>query len=288
MSVNPAAYPGKSASSKPDIQKLVKYVFLVLFTLLWLIPIGAALVTAFRTSSDISINGFWSLPESVTFQNFVKAWRQAQVSKFLLNSFIITLPAVLFVLFFASLSAYALARYRFRGNALFYFMYVGGSMLPYQILMVPVFKLSSELGLYNTHASLILIHVAYQLAFATFLLRNFTRGVPAEIVEAARVDGCSEFRIYYQMILPLTLPALAAIATLEFTWIFNDYLWAIILVQSDALKPVTAGLAMLRGQYNTDWPLIVAGALLASIPTVVVFFALQRYFIQGLTLGSNK
>ena len=288
MSVKPAAYPGKSASSKPDIQKLVKYVFLVLFTLLWLIPIGAALVTAFRTSSDISINGFWSLPESVTFQNFVKAWRQAQVSKFLLNSFIITLPAVLFVLFFASLSAYALARYRFRGNALFYFMYVGGSMLPYQILMVPVFKLSSELGLYNTHASLIPIHVAYQLAFATFLLRNFTRGVPAEIVEAARVDGCSEFRIYYQMILPLTLPALAAIATLEFTWIFNDYLWAIILVQSDALKPVTAGLAMLRGQYNTDWPLIVAGALLASIPTVVVFFALQRYFIQGLTLGSNK
>jgi multiple sugar transport system permease protein len=120
------------------------------------------------------------------------------------------------------------------------------------------------------------------------VLRNFMRSVPGDIMDAARVDGCSEFRIYWQIVLPLTLPALAALATLEFTWVFNDYLWAIILLRSDTLRPVTAGLATLRGQYNTDWPVITAGALLATIPTLLVFVFLQRYFIQGLTLGSGK
>jgi multiple sugar transport system permease protein len=142
--------------------------------------------------------------------------------------------------------------------------------------------------LYDTYLSLILIHTAFQLGFCTFVLRNFMRTVPHEISDAARVDGCSEFRIYWQIIMPLTLPALAALATLEFTWVFNDYLWAIILLRSDNLRPVTAGLATLRGQFNTDWPVITAGALLATIPTLIVFIFLQRYFIQGLTLGSSK
>jgi multiple sugar transport system permease protein len=119
-------------------------------------------------------------------------------------------------------------------------------------------------------------------------MRNFMRTVPSEILDAARVDGCGEFRIYWQIMLPLSLPSLAALATLEFTWVFNDFLWALILLQSDSLRPVTAGLATLRGQYVTDWPLITAGALLATLPTVIVFVFLQRYFIQGLTLGSGK
>jgi multiple sugar transport system permease protein len=133
-----------------------------------------------------------------------------------------------------------------------------------------------------------LIHTAFQLGFCTFVLRNFMKTVPSEIFDAARVDGCSEFRSYWQIMLPLSLPALAALATLEFTWIFNDYLWAIILLQSDTLKPVTAGLATLKGQFNTDWPVITAGAIIATLPTLIVFVFLQRYFIQGLTLGSNK
>ena len=126
------------------------------------------------------------------------------------------------------------------------------------------------------------------MGFCTFVLRNFMRTVPGEILDAARVDGCGEFRIYWQIMLPLSLPSLAALATLEFTWIFNDFLWALILLQSDSLRPVTAGLATLQGQYVTDWPLITAGALLATLPTILVFVFLQRYFIQGLTLGSGK
>lgn len=266
----------------------VKYIGLTLLTVLWLLPIMAALITSFRTMDDITLNGFWSLPDQLVAGNFVTAWTNARVSRYLLNSFIITLPALVGMLFLSSLSAYALARFRFRGNLFIYFMYVAGTLLPFQILMLPVFRLTNALGLFDTYASLILIHTAFQLGFCTFVLRNFMRTVPHEILDAARVDGCSEFRIYWQIILPLTLPALAALATLEFTWVFNDYLWAIILLRSDNLRPVTAGLATLRGQFNTDWPVITAGALLATIPTLIVFIFLQRYFIQGLTLGSSK
>lgn len=265
-----------------------KYVALTAFALLWLLPVIAAFITSFRTMDDISINGFWSFPRVLSMDNFIKAWTNARVAKYLLNSFIITIPSLFGMLFLSSLGAYALARFKFKGNLALYFMFVAGTMLPFQILMLPVFRLTNTLGMYDTYSALILINTAFQLGFCTFVLRNFMRTVPGDILDAARVDGCSEFRIYWQVILPLTMPSLAALATLEFTWVFNDYLWAIILLRSDTLRPVTAGLATLRGQYNTDWPVITAGALLATIPTLMVFVFLQRYFIQGLTLGSGK
>jgi len=284
----PIAYQQRSLAARRKASKALIYAFLTTFTMVWLLPVIAAFITSFRTMDDISKHGFWSLPSELVWRNFVQAWTAARVSKYLINSFIITLPSLLAMLFLASLAAYALARYRFKGNLLTYFMFVAGTMLPFQILLLPVFRLTNVLGLYDTHAALILIHTAFQLGFTTFVLRNFMRTVPGDIMDAARVDGCSEFRIYWQIVLPLTLPALAALATLEFTWVFNDYLWAIILLRSDTLRPVTAGLATLRGQYNTDWPVITAGALLATIPTLLVFVFLQRYFIQGLTLGSGK
>jgi multiple sugar transport system permease protein len=278
----------KTDANQITTRSVLKYGGLTLLTLVWLLPFFAALVTSFRTMNDITVNGFWSLPTEINFDNFENAWTRARVSKYLINSFIITIPSLLGMLFLSSLSAYALARFKFRGNLFFYFMYVAGTMLPFQILLLPVFRLSNELGLYNTYGSLILIHTAFQLGFCTFVLRNFMRTVPQDILDAGRVDGCNEFRIYWQIMIPLSLPSLAALATLEFTWVFNDFLWALILIQSDSLRPVTAGLATLQGQYVTDWPLITAGSLLATLPTIIVFVFLQRYFIQGLTLGSGK
>lgn len=291
--------PGPSISAEAQAQaeqrrrrqrlgRLLLYLFLVGFTLFYMMPFFSAVVTSFRTMDDISLNGFWSIPEEVTLQNYADAWTQGQVSKYLLNSFIITIPALVGTIFLSSLSAFALARYRFPGNRLIYFMYVAGTMLPFQILLLPVFLLTNRLGLYNTYAGVILIHVAFQLGFCTFVLRNFMRTLPGAIVDAARIDGCSEWGIYWRIIMPLTIPGIAAISVLEFTWIFNDYIWALILLQDNALQPVTTGLTSLQGQFVTNWPLIVAGALLAALPTLVVFFALQRYFIGGLTLGATK
>lgn len=276
------------ARPRQRFNEAAKYIFLTLFTLTWLLPIFATLLTSVRTMDDITLNGFWSIPSEFRFSNFEQAWVTARVRQYLLNSFIITIPSLIGMLFLSSLSAYALARFKFKGNLAIYIMYVAGTMLPFQILLLPVFRLTNRLGLYDTYGALILIHIAFQLGFCTFVMRNFMRTVPGEILDAARVDGCGEFRIYWQIMLPLSLPSLAALATLEFTWVFNDFLWALILLQSDSLRPVTAGLATLQGQYVTDWPLITAGALLATLPTVLVFIFLQRYFIQGLTLGSGK
>jgi len=264
------------------------FIVLVGVTFLWLVPVISALVTAFRTNDDILLHGFWSLPREIGLSSFKDAWERGGLSRYLPNSFIITLPSLILTLFFSSLSAYALARFRFRGNRLIFFLYIGGMMLPFQVLMLPVFRLTDALGLYDTYWGIIAFHTAFQLGFCTFLLRNYMRTVPGEILEAARIDGCGEFRIWWQIMMPLTLPAIAALATLEFTWIFNDYLWAIVLLRSDALKPVTAGLAALQGQYVMDWTVITAGALLATVPTVLVFIFLQRYFIEGLTLGASK
>lgn len=272
------------------LQKNFFFILLAFLTIIWLLPFFSALLTSVRTMDEISLNGFWRIPglNELTFQNFSDAWESARVSRYLGNSFLITLPSLAATLFLSSLSAFALARYRFKWALPLYFMFVAGTMLPFQILLLPVFKLANELRIYDTHWALIIIHTAFQMGFCTFVLRNFMKTVPGEILEAARVDGCSDFRIYWQIMLPLSLPAMAALGTLEFTWIFNDYLWAIILVQNSALKPVTAGLASLQGEFTTNWPLITAGSLIAIVPTLIVFAFLQRYFIQGLTLGSGK
>ncbi len=264
------------------------FFLLMLITLIWLLPFITAILTSFRTNQDIVARGFMALPKEINLDSFKVAWERGGLSRYVPNSFIITLPSLVLTLFLSSLSAYALARFRFRGNRLILLLYVGGMMLPFQVLMLPVFRLTDALGLYDTYIGVIAFHTAFQLGFCTFLLRNYMRTVPGEILEAARIDGCGEFRIWWQIMMPLTLPAIAALATLEFTWIFNDYLWAIVLLRSDKLKPVTAGLATLLGQYITDWTVIIAGALLATVPTVVVFIFLQRYFIEGLTLGATK
>ena len=274
-------------TSRP-ISRYVVYFLVFALTALWMVPILTAVATSLRTNSDILKRGFWVLPNAITLQNFVEAWNRGGLSHYLPNSFIITLPSLVLTLFFSSMAAYALARFRFRGDRLILFVFVAGMMLPFQILLLPVFKLMDTLHLYNTYWAVIIFHTAFQLGFCTFVLRNYMRTIPGEILEAARIDGCGEFKIYSRIMMPLTLPALAALATLEFTWIFNDFLWALILIQNDKLKPVTTGLASLQGQYIQDWTVIISGSLIATMPTVLVFLLLQRYFIAGLTLGATK
>ncbi len=264
------------------------YVFIIPLLFIWLVPIFMTLVTAVRSIEDITMNGPFSLPTELELGNFSEAWSRGGLSHYMVNSFIITIPALIICLSLSSLAAFALARFRFKGNLIIYFTFVGGSLLPFQILMLPVYRLTNVLNLYDTYWALIIFHGAFQIGFCTFVLRNFMRTIPGEIFDAARIDGASEFRIYRQHVLPLSLPAMAALATLQFTWIFNDYLWALILVQRDKLKPVTTGLASLRGEYIQAFNIQFAGTLIAVVPTVVLFIFLQRYFIQGLTMGSGK
>lgn len=266
----------------------ILFVFVLIAALVWLLPFIIALLTSFRTNDDILSSGLLALPKSIDLNSFRDAWTRGDLSKFLPNSFIITLPALAITLFLSSLSAYALSRFSFPGRRIILGVFVGGMMLPFQILLLPVFRLSENLGIYDTYWALIAIHAAFQLGFCTFVLRNYMVTLPDSLSEAAKIDGAREWTIYSRVIMPLVIPAMAAVATLEFTWIFNDYIWALILVRSSAKMPVTAGLAILQGQYIQDWTVIISGALMATLPTIAVFVFLQKYFIKGLTLGSNK
>ena len=280
--------PMRPGNVREQIVKTILLIFMIGFVLIWLLPVFGGILTAFRSMDDLVMNGFWSIPKGFSLQYFFEAWTRGMLGKYLLNSFIITIPALAGTLFLSSLCGYALASYRFKGNFLIYITFVGGMLLPFQLLMLPVFQLSNYLKIYDSYFALIMIHMAFQLGFCSFFLRNFMMNVPTELAEAARIDGSSEFGIYRRIYLPLSLPAMAAIGTLEFTWIFNDYLWALVLLKDNNLKPVTTGLSTLQGQYIASWNVLVAGSLLATIPTVIVFIFLQRYFIEGLTMGSGK
>lgn len=256
--------------------------------LIWLFPILGTLLVSFRSQDDLTLNGFWSLPETLSWANYQFAWTQGNMSSYIVNSFIITVPAILGMLFFSSLAAYAIIRFRTRFSLPLYFLFVSGILLPPQILLIPVFQLSGQLGIYNSFWALIIFHMSFQIGFCTFVLRNFMLSVPTSLFEAAVIDGASEWSIYRRIAVPIIIPAFASVTILEFTWIFNDYIWALVLVRTNALKPVTTGLATMMGQYTNNWPNIIAGSIIATIPTIIVFLLLQRYFIGGLTMGATK
>ena len=180
------------------------------------------------------------------------------------------------------------AIYKFRSNLLIFFLFVAGNFVPFQILMIPVRDLTLQLGLYNTTSGLVLFHIAFQTGFCTLFMRNFIRALPRELIEAARVEGVSEIRIFWYVVLPLMRPAIAALAVLIFTFVWNDYFWATVLTQSAASQPVTAGLYSLNGQWIAAWQLVSAGSIVAALPPVLMFFLMQRHFIAGLTLGAVK
>lgn len=274
---------------EPRSRGLLYWIAATLLLLLWISPILASLLTSIKTLEELNEGYYWTLPRTFSLKNYVEAFTVGKFSTYFFNSLIITAPTVLAVLFFSSLNGYVLAKLRFKWNNKLLLVFLGGMLLPFQILLIPVFYLSNQfLHTYDTRLGVILFHIAFQLGFASFFMRNFIKTIPDGIIEAARIDGCSEWRIYSTMVIPLMRPALAALATLLFTWIWNDYLWSLILIQTDQIKPITAGLQNLKGQWIASYHLQSAGAVIAAIPPVLIFALLQKHFIRGLTMGAGK
>ena len=181
-----------------------------------------------------------------------------------------------------------LSRVKANATIFLFAMFIAGNFIPFQILMIPVRNLTIATGLYDTVFALIVFHIAFQTGFCTLFMRNFIKGLPYELIEAARMEGATEFQLFRYVVLPLMRPALAALSVLIFTFIWNDYFWALVLVQSDNAQPITAGIQALRGQWIGSWNLISAGSIVAALPPVAMFFIMQRHFIAGLTLGGVK
>jgi len=274
---------------KKSIRAMTFYILSTSIVVLWMIPFLIAIFTAFKTMDEIfMLRNFWSVPKSWTFDNFKTAWVEGNMGRYFINTFFVTAVSVVLTLFLSSLSAFALSWYRFKLRTAILVIFVAGMLIPFQMLLIPVYKFSLSTGLYDSLWGLILFHAAFQIGFCTFFLRNFMVTIPTSIFEAARIDGANAFRIYSKIIMPLVKPAIAALSILEFTWIWNDYLWSLILIQSDSKKTVTLGLTSLQGQWISSWNVIAAGALLAAVVPIIVFLLFQRYFIEGLTMGSVK
>ncbi len=278
--------------------RIALHAFLITMSLIWIFPLVWAFFTAMRPLSDTIVHGYWSWPQTLNFQNFIDGWNNANLGYYYLNTLIVTVPAVLITLFLASLVAFALTRVRSRINLFLLMMFTAGNLLPPQVIIVPLYTIYNAIPiakpfsdngrLYDQYIGIILIHIVFQLGFCVFVLSNYMRTLPKELNEAALVDGASIFRTYRSIILPLCTPALAALGTLEFTFIYNDFFWALLLMFTGSKRPITAALNDLRGQFFTNENILAAAALMVAIPTIVVYIALQRQFIRGLTLGSTK
>lgn len=257
--------------------------------ILWLLPLIAVALFSIKPAGDFASGDYWTLPSRFAgFENYGKVFLESDMPRYMFNSILITVPTVIGCIVLSSMTGFALGVYKFRANLLVFFIFVAGNFVPFQILMVPVRDLTLEMGLYNTKTGLVLFHVAFQTGFCTLFMRNFIRALPVELIEAARVEGVAEWRIFWFVVLPLMKPAIAALAVLVFTFIWNDYFWAVVLTQGIESQPVTAGITSFNAQYRAAYHLMSAGSIVAALPPVAMFFAMQRHFIAGLTLGAVK
>jgi multiple sugar transport system permease protein len=245
-------------------------------------------VTSVRPASDLAQGNYFGIPSYLAFENYADVFRNTPMLQYIRNSFIVTIPTVIGTVALSLMTGFALAVYRFRANLVLFFLFVAGNFVPFQILMVPVRDMTLSLGLYNTYSGLALFHIAFQTGFSTLFMRNFIKALPFELIEAARVEGVAEWRIFWFIVLPLMRPAIAALSVLIFTFIWNDFFWATVLTTTPERQPITAGLSSLNGQWVAAWQLVSAGAILAALPPVAMFFLMQRHFIAGLTLGAVK
>jgi multiple sugar transport system permease protein len=280
-------------------QRVLLHLFLISMALIWIFPLAWTVYTSFRPYSETLVRGYVSFPpDGLTLDNYTKAFNQGQMPMFFLNTLIIIVPAIIVVLFLASAIAFAVSRFSFRFNLALLMLFTAGNLLPAQVIITPLYRMYLALPLpailnekgvwYDSLFGISAIHVAFQLGFCTFVLSNFMKTLPRELTEAALVDGASVFRTFWQIILPLCKPPLAALATLEFTWMYNDFFWAVVLMRTGDKRPITSALNNLQGQFFSDNNLLAAGAILIALPTLVVYFVLQRQFVRGLTLGSTK
>jgi multiple sugar transport system permease protein len=277
--------------------RIVLYVFLTVVALGWLAPLLLAVYASVRPYQETAKYGYFSWPHKLSLHYYSEAWG-ADLPRYFKNTLIIAIPSVILILFLASFVAFALSRYKIPGRKTLLIMFTAGNLLPPQVMVTPLYTaytkipvptwISSSDSLYDSYLGVILIHVAFQTGFCVFVLYNYMQTIPTELTEAAVVDGAGAWRQYWQVILPLTRPALGALATLEFTWIYNDFLWALVLMTSGDKMPITSALNNLRGQFFTDYNLLAAGSVMIALPTLIVFFALQKQFVSGLTLGANK
>ncbi|HOV23251.1 MAG TPA: carbohydrate ABC transporter permease [Candidatus Marinimicrobia bacterium] len=268
------------------VKDIILHVIIYALALATIAPFIWMLLTSVKDIGDIFVYPPKWLPSKFHFENYARAFQAAPFGRYYLNSLIVACTVTLGQLITCSMAAYAFARLQFKGRDVLFYIFLGTMMIPYQVTMIPSFMVLYWLGWVDSYQAMIVPGLAS--AFGTFLLRQFFLTIPKELEEAAYIDGCGKFRVLWQIIIPLSKPALATLAIFTFMGTFNDFIWALIVVNSDHLRTVQLGLAIFRDRYITDWDLLMAGSVMATLPVLIVFFFAQKYFIKGITLSGIK
>ncbi len=291
------AEPRAAARERTVTERLVRFlnktpvhIALGLIALLWLAPTVGLLVTSFRPRSDIQVTGWWEsfLQFRFTLANYQEVLTSQGMLEAFVNTFLIAVPSTLIPLTLASMAAYAFSWLNFPFRDGLFLLVVALLMIPVQVAFIPLLKLFAPTGLLNSFGAIWLAHTAFALPFGIFLLRNFFITLPKDLIEAARIDGSSTIGIFRQIVVPLSVPAIAAYGIFQFLWVWNDLLMALVFVQRGDMWPMTKAIQNLLSQYGTEWHLLAAGAFILMAVPLLVFFSLQRYFVQGLLAGSVK
>jgi glucose/mannose transport system permease protein len=261
------------------------YAVLILFTAFYLLPIYLMLITGLKSLSEVNLQTMWNLPTGIQFDNFVQAINKLLPN--LTNSLLLTIPAAIISSILGSLNGYVLSKWKFRGANLIFTLILFGMFIPYQSVLIPLVQFMQRIGLYGGIPGLILVHVIYGIPITTLIFRNYYASVPAEVMAAARIDGADFLSIYRYIMLPLSLPGFVVVIIWQFTNIWNEFLFAVVLT-NPANWPITVALNNLAGSQIVEWNVQMAGALLAALPTLMVYLLLGRYFIRGLMAGALK
>lgn len=275
-------------------QRLVLYLLLTLLAVGYLLPMYVMVATSLKSFAEVSLTTMWHLPREFSLESFSRAWfgnrQQGYVGlkdRFF-NSVYMVVPAALLSSLLGSLNGYVFAKWKFRYSNWVFMLFVFGMFIPYQSVLIPLVQVLMALGLYGTIPGLVLVHVIYGIPITTLIFRNYYATVPTDLIEAARIDGAGFFGIYRRVLMPLSIPGFVVALIWQFTSVWNDFLFAVVITQNPAVQPITVGLNNLAGSYIVEWNVQMAGALLAALPTLVVYILLGRYFVRGLLAGSLK
>jgi glucose/mannose transport system permease protein len=273
-------------SSRKQFKRFLIYAALILLSAIYLVPAYMVIVTSLKSPDQITTNTTWSLPARWHFKSFVEAWDAFRPS--LWNSIRMVIPSTLLSALMGSLNGYVLSKWKFRGANVLFPLMLFGMFIPYQSILIPLFQFLNDIGLYGDIPGLILVHVIYGLPITTLIFRNYYAEVPTEMIEAGKIDGAGFFGIYRRIVFPISMPGFVVVIIWQFTQAWNEFLFAVTLTSGTGNEPITVALSNLAGGRAVQWNLPMAGAIMAALPTLLVYIVLGQFFIRGLLAGSVK
>ncbi|MCD7034632.1 carbohydrate ABC transporter permease [Metabacillus sp. GX 13764] len=264
-----------------------KPILLIAYSILILVPLATALLTSFKKMNDVYA-GALALPKTWVFSNFTLLLFEKSLLRYFLNSVTVTAASVFFALFFASMIAYGITRLKYKQAGILFGVFMLGMVVPAQTMMVPLYSFMLKMHLTNSLAGLILVHIAVLLPICVFILTGFMRTLPEELFEAARVDGATEWSMYRSIAIPLSLPSIAITAIFSMVIVWNDLLFSLLFITNEEKKTLPLALLQFQGEYLTNYPVLFAGVLITSLPLILLYVFLQRFFISGALSGAVK